>query len=164
MTALGLDVGERRIGVAKSDPTGQLASPLSTVIRETDRQAVDAIATLARQHGVSTLVIGLPLGANGEETDQSRRIRAFSRKLRTVPQTRVVFSDERFTTETAEEALRSVRPRRGAPSERRREAERRRVDAAAAAVILQDYLDHQRGPNTPDRSTLQSDSDPEQTP
>jgi putative Holliday junction resolvase len=160
VTALGLDVGEHRIGVAKSDPTDQLASPLTTLIRETDRQTVDAIAGLAREHGVSILVVGLPLGADGEETDQTRRIRAIGRKLRAIPQTRVVFSDERFTTETAEEALRSMRPRRGAPSAHRREAERRRVDAAAAAVILQDYLDHQRGPNAPDRSTLVSDSDP----
>ena len=162
MIALGLDVGERRIGVAKGDETGRLASPLTTVIRESDRDAVEAIGTLAGEHGASLLVMGLPLGSGGEETEQSRRIRAFGRKLRAVPQTRVVFWDERFTTETAEEALRSVRPRRGAPSAHRREAERRRIDAAAAAVILQDYLDHQAGLDA--RSPLTTDSDPEITP
>ena len=162
MIALGLDVGERRIGVAKGDPTAQLASPLTTLIREADRAAVEAIGALAGEHGASLLVVGVPLGPGGEETDQSRRIRAFGRKLRAVPQTRVVFWDERFTTETAEEALRLVRPRRGAPSAHRREAERRRIDAAAAAVILQDYLDHHWGSDA--RSPFTHDSDPEITP
>ncbi|HET7771877.1 MAG TPA: Holliday junction resolvase RuvX [Chloroflexota bacterium] len=150
--ALGLDVGERRIGVAKSDPTGLLATPLTTVVRESDRQAVAAIAELVRQHEVEALVVGLPLGPQGEATDQSERIAAFGRRLRSIPGSRVVFSDERFTTQTAEESLRMVRARRGAPSARRREAERRHIDAAAAAVILQDYLDQQRS-SDPSRSS-----------
>ncbi len=159
MIALGLDVGERRIGVAKSDPTALLASPLTTIIRDSDRDAVAAVAALAQEHSALHLVVGVPLGPDGEETDQSRRVRAFGRKLRAVPQARVVFWDERFTTETAEEALREVRSRRGAPSARRREAERRRVDAAAAAVILQDYLDHQRGDLSPSSSISETDPD-----
>jgi putative holliday junction resolvase len=144
--ALGLDVGERRIGVAKGDPTGLLAAPLTTVIRTSDKEAVDAIAALAVEHGAEWLVVGVPLDAEGQHSEQSRRIQAFGRKLRAVPGTRVVFWDERFTTETAEESLRASGPRRrGAPTARQREADRRRLDAAAAAVILQDYLDHARG-------------------
>ena len=142
--ALGLDVGERRIGVAKSDPTGLLASPLTTILRESDGQSVEAIASLAQEHGAAQLVVGLPLDAAGEMTEQAERVAAFGRKLRAVRGSRVVFWDERHSTETAEESLRADRPRRGAPTARRREAERRRIDAAAAAVILQDYLDHQR--------------------
>jgi putative Holliday junction resolvase len=145
LIALGLDVGERRIGVAKSDPTGLLASPLTTVLRPSDRDAVNSIGHLAQEHGATLLVVGLPLGREGELTDQAERVRAFGRKLRAVPETRVVFWDERFSTETAQEALHMHRhPRRGEPSARRREADRRRLDAAAAAVILQDYLDRMR--------------------
>ena len=154
--ALGLDVGERRIGVAKSDETLLLATPLTAVIRESDRQAVAAIGELAQEHGAMLLVVGLPLGPDGEQTEQSQRVAAFGRKLRTVSGSRVVFWDERFTTETAEEALRKVSPRRGAPSARRREAERRRVDAAAAAVILQDYLDQQRSDDASRSQTPQA--------
>lgn len=141
---LALDVGERRIGVAKSDPSGLLASPLTTVLRASDRDAVQAIAALVDEHGAGTLVVGVPLGAEGELTDQARRVQAFGRKLRSVPGVRVVFWDERFSTQEAQESLRAGRPRgprRGAPSAHRREAERRRIDAAAAAVILQSYLD-----------------------
>jgi putative holliday junction resolvase len=138
-------VGERRIGVARSDPTGLLATPVTTVLRPSDREAVAAIAQLAAESGATLLVVGLPLGAEGEVTDQARRIQAFGRKLRAVPGTRVVFWDERFTTETAHDALVGGRaPRRGQPTARQREADRRRLDAAAAAVILQDYLDHRR--------------------
>ncbi len=156
--ALALDVGERRIGVAKADPTGYLASPLTTLRRERDQDAVAAISALAREHGSRLLVVGVPLGPEGEVTAQAQRIRAFGRKLRSVPGARVVFWDERFTTQEAEESLRAVRPRRGAPTAHRREAERRRIDAAAAAVILQDYLDHQRSARTP-RAAADSDLD-----
>ena len=159
--ALGLDVGERRIGVAKGDPTGLLASPLTTVLRTRDADAVQVIAALAAELGARTLVVGLPLGPAGEVTQQAQRIQAFGRKLRSVPGTRVVFWDERFTTQEAEESLRAVRARPGAPTARRREAERRRIDAAAAAVILQDFLDHQRSAGTPTAAAI---SDPPTTP
>ncbi|HEU5316469.1 MAG TPA: Holliday junction resolvase RuvX [Chloroflexota bacterium] len=138
---LGLDVGERRIGVAKSDPSGVLASPLTTLLRVSDRDAVAAIGALAAEHGAMTLVVGVPLGPEGEVTDQARRVRALGRKLRSLPGARVVFWDERSSTQEAQESLRAGRPRRGAPSARRREAIRREIDAAAAAVILQSYLD-----------------------
>ena len=145
--ALGLDVGARRIGVAKSDPTGMLASPLTTILRDSDRSAVDAIGALTSEHGAALVVVGVPLGQHGEATDQVRRIEAFGRKLRALPGVRVVFWDERFSTQEAQESLRAERrPRRGAPASHRLEAERRRIDAAAAAVILQSYLDehHQK--------------------
>jgi putative Holliday junction resolvase len=154
--ALGLDVGERRIGVARSDETGLLASPLTAVIRRSDQEAVEAIAALTQQQRAELLVVGLPLGSDGQATEQSQRVAAFGRKLRSVPGSRVVFWDERFTTQAAEEALRVARRRRGTPSAHRREAERRRVDAAAAAVILQDYLDHQRSGDASPASELQA--------
>jgi putative Holliday junction resolvase len=145
---MGLDVGERRIGVALGDPSATLASPLTTVIRSSDRAAVEAIGRLAAEHGVEVLVVGLPLDAAGQAAAQARRVEAFARRLRAVPDVRVVFWDERFSTRTASESL-LVAGTRGGParSARQREAQRRRLDAAAAAVILQDYLDQQRTPN-----------------
>ena len=145
--SLGLDVGERRVGVALGDALGILATPLTTLIRESDKAAVAAIGELAAAHGAQFLVVGLPLTHEGALSAQAVRIRAFARKLRAIPQTRVVFWDERHTTVSAAERLdetRGGRPRRAEPSPRAREAARRRLDAAAAAVMLQDYLDQKR--------------------
>jgi putative Holliday junction resolvase len=146
---LGLDVGERRIGVAVSDATGLLASPLTTVMRSSDAEAVRAISRLADERGATELVVGLPLGREGEMTPQAERIHAFGRKLRAVPGARVVFWDETLSTATAADYLAAIgKGEAGARSGRQREMARRRLDAAAAAVILQEYLDHQRGAPT----------------
>jgi putative Holliday junction resolvase len=145
MIALGLDVGDRRIGVAASDPTGMLATPLTTIVRESDRVAAQAVGELARARGVDVIVVGLPLDAQGATTGQAERTRAFARKLQGVPGARVVFWDERYTTATASALIAGQRRASARPrSAGRREAERRRLDAAAAAVMLQDYLDHLR--------------------
>lgn len=143
--ALGLDVGERRIGVAVGDPSGLLASPRETIMRTADKRAVEAIQQLVQEHAAEVLVVGLPLTAEGAASAQSDRIASFARKLRAIQGVRVVFWDERYSTSMAEAALRSSSsgPRR-VRSARQREARRRRLDAAAAAVILQDYLDHVR--------------------
>ncbi|MGH2352986.1 MAG: Holliday junction resolvase RuvX, partial [Chloroflexota bacterium] len=141
----GLDVGERRIGVARGDPSGLLASPLTTIMRTSDRVAIEAIRSLVAEHGAHVLVVGLPLTAEGDaESLQAQRIAAFGRRLRAIPGMRVVFWSERYSTATAGEHL-GVAGRRAPPrTARQREASRRRLDAAAAAVILQDYLDQQR--------------------
>jgi putative Holliday junction resolvase len=158
--ALGLDVGERRIGIARSDGWGLLATPATTLLRTSDREAVAAIGRLAGEAGATVLVVGLPLGEGGEMTAQAQRVAAFGAKLRALPGVEVVFWDERFSTVEAGDRLRASEAggtaaapggqtarrsgRRPVPGARRREAARRRVDAAAAAVILQEFLD-QRG-------------------
>jgi putative Holliday junction resolvase len=143
--ALGLDVGERRIGVAASDSLGLLASPVTAIVRSSDRAAVEAIGRLVAERGAETVVVGLPLGREGEMTAQAQRIGAFGRKLRALRTIRVVFWDEALSTATAAERLSaSGQGEAQARNGREREAARRRLDAAAAAVILQDYLDHQR--------------------
>jgi putative pre-16S rRNA nuclease len=148
--ALGLDVGERRIGVAAGDATGLLASPLTTIIRSSDAQALQEIGRLAAERQAEVLVVGLPLGRAGEMTPQAQRIHAFGRKLRALPGLRVVFWDETLSTATATGYLEDVGAGEGqAQTRRRREAARRRLDAAAAAVILQDYLDQQRAESAP---------------
>jgi putative Holliday junction resolvase len=143
--ALGLDVGERRIGVAASDATGLLASPLTTIIRTSDTEAMQEIGRLAAERAADVLVVGLPLDGEGAMTAQAQRIHAFGRKLRALPGLRVVFWDETLSTATATGYLaEGGRGQAQARSARQREAARRRLDAAAAAVILQEYLDQQR--------------------
>lgn len=133
---LGLDVGERRIGVAIGDELGLIASPLSTI--ERGRGDVETIAGLVARHSACSVVVGMPTGLSGREGPQAAAVRVFSEKLRgavdaAVP---IEFWDERLTTVVAERALRERGTRR---SKRRGE-----VDAVAAAVILQGYLDARR--------------------
>jgi putative Holliday junction resolvase len=134
---LGVDVGRRRIGLAVSDPTGTLASPLLTLtIGDGDPVAAVAVeaARLARDdEGLAGVVVGLPVALDGTATDATREVAAFIDRLRariTVP---VVTEDERLTSREAESRL-ALRER----DWRKRKA---RLDAAAAAIILQDYLD-----------------------
>lgn len=137
---VGVDFGERRIGIALSDPTGTLASPLDTLTRRRGKRPPwKALEALLAGYRVERVVMGLPLGLDGEETDWCREIReagdALGRRLG-VP---VEYVDERFTSVRAERAVRGIGLPRG-------EAEKKeRVDAAAAALILQRWLDGERG-------------------
>ncbi len=134
---LGLDVGTRRTGVALSDPTGTLASPLTTLPRrDDDAQDLDTITALAREHEVEAIVVGLPVSLDGKLHGQGREIAAFIDRLRCVSPVPVAEWNEQFTTAEAERLLRQ--------SGRKPSRDRERVDAVAAAVILQDYLDAHR--------------------
>ena len=101
---LALDYGSARCGVAVSDPTRTLASPLPVVERPGTKRGMGAIAGLVRQHGIKTVVVGLPLGLSGSDTDQTRETREFAARLRERMGGRVevVLHDERFTTRMAE--------------------------------------------------------------
>jgi putative holliday junction resolvase len=134
--AMGLDVGERRIGVAIADELGLIASPLAAVRRGPGDLA--EIATLAATQRVSRIVVGLPTGLSGREGPQAAAVREFARDLEETvgAEIAVDFWDERLTTAVAERVLRE----RGA----KREQRKRQVDATAAAVILQGYLDARR--------------------
>jgi putative Holliday junction resolvase len=101
---LALDYGSARCGVALSDPTGTLASPLPVVERPGTRRGIGAVLGLVREHGVRTVVVGLPLGLSGEDTDQTRETRAWAERLRERlgGRVEVVLEDERFTTRMAE--------------------------------------------------------------
>ena len=137
---LALDVGDRRIGVAGADPEGIVVTPLTTFTRRSDRQVVAAITALAADRGAETIVVGLPYTPQGEIGEQAQRVQDFARRLEQVPGLTVVYWDERYSTLEASDRLRETggrRRRRGRPA---RLAARERLDAAAAAVILQDYL------------------------
>lgn len=134
--ALGIDYGERRIGVAVSDPTATIAQPLPTLPRRRGkRPPVKRVLELIDRYDVDRVVVGLPLSLAGDETDWTREARAFGDAIAARSGLPVHFLDERFTSAAAERAVRSIGLPRG---ERER---KERVDAAAAALILQAYLD-----------------------
>jgi putative Holliday junction resolvase len=149
MRVLGIDVGRRRIGLAISDASGTLARPLETLSvgsgragAAPPRSAVDlveaAIARLgAEEDGLGTIVIGLPVRLDGSPNDETARVAGFIKALKgrtTIP---IVEADERLSSHEAESWL-ALREK----DWRKRKA---KLDAAAAAVILQDYLDRRQG-------------------
>lgn len=133
---LCLDVGDRRIGVAVSDPTGTIASPLSVIYRSAERKDHEAVATLVADQAAEAVLVGLPRTLRGEIGPQAHRVIVFADRLRTVLPVPVEFWDERHSTVDAEEIVRH----RGARKGRSGTA----VDHVAAAVILQSYLDAMR--------------------
>jgi putative Holliday junction resolvase len=133
---LGVDLGSRRIGLALSDPEGRVATP-HTVIERSDDPADDhrAILTHAREAGASRVVVGLPLSLSGDVGPAARAVLGEVDTLRALAggEVTVETHDERLTTVIAERGMRAA----GAG----RAARRRNVDASAAAVMLQSYLE-----------------------
>jgi putative Holliday junction resolvase len=130
---LGIDYGDARIGIAMSDETRFLASPLTTVM--SGRDAATEVATLIDENQVDTVVIGLPLNMDGSEGTAVEKARAFSEKLKKLTSVPIIEMDERLTTVTAHENLRAA----GLDGRKRKHV----VDMAAAQIILQDWLDTQ---------------------
>lgn len=140
---LGLDVGDRRIGVSLADRDGRAIG--LTTLRRTDDPARDgaAIAALVRDHDVDEIVVGLPLEMHGGEGLQAQRTRAFMDAIRPAIDVRVRYRDERLTSHVAEQRVGPMKRGRsgGPPTRAQREAWRARIDREAAAIILQDELD-----------------------
>ena len=122
---MGIDYGEARIGVALSDPEGKIAFPRETVENRGNPGVFAYLKALAKKEKVGEIIVGLPLGMRRQDTEESRRVRTFARRLHTATGLAVEFENEMFTTRMAEEA--------GGRRELR--------DASAAAIILQSYLD-----------------------
>ena len=136
---LGLDAGERRVGVALSDELRLLASPVSVLDRRKGLAPVlDHLSALARREGVVHAIVGLPLNADGSHGKQAERATHFARVAERVLGVPVTMWDERLSTREAEAIIRE----QGRNTRRARQAGQ--VDAVAAAVILQDYLDAHR--------------------
>lgn len=131
---LGLDVGSKRIGVAVSDETGMLASPVAVV--ERGRGDREAIKQLISRYDAVALVAGLPTGLSGREGPQAVETRRYADALAKFLDVPLSYWDERLSTAVAERAM--------IDSGMRRDARKERIDAAAAAVMLQGYLDHER--------------------
>jgi putative Holliday junction resolvase len=138
---LALDVGERRIGVAVSDATAAIATPLEVIRRASKAEDFARIAELVKQQGAEVLVVGHPLNADDSPSPQARRVERYVLALAEALSVRgvdvtITLSDEHGSTQRAQAALLAA----GRRAKKRRE----RLDSAAAAVILQDYLDAQR--------------------
>lgn len=130
---LGIDPGTRRVGVAVADEDGMLASARTTIEHVSDVATARAIAKLADEEEAGEIVVGLPLGLDGKENPSSRRARALAQAIAAESGKKVVLWDERLTSQAAHRALAA-----GGASSRDR---RGRVDAIAAVLLLESYLD-----------------------
>jgi len=140
LRTLGLDVGERRIGLAISDPEGRLAVPLR-VFERRGRDDTAEIAALAVREGVERIVIGLPVSLDGGMGMQAQQAEAFAGSLRAASRAEVVLYDERMSSIEADRHLHAAGFRGRAAKERR--------DSTAAAIILQAFLDSLTAPPLP---------------
>ena len=141
MRLLALDLGDVRIGVALSDETGTLASGLLTLAATGPRKDAQRVAALVREHGVGEVVVGLPLRLDGSLGPQGERVMAFVERLRRVLRVPVVARDERLTSVAADERL--------AEAGVKRRDRKDRIDQAAAALVLQEYLDERAVASAP---------------
>ena len=136
ISALGLDIGRKRIGVAGCDRLGLMASGLLTIYRQSFDQVVAELAELVAERRAEVLVVGLPLTVAGEEGAQAKQVRRMATGLSKALNLSVVYIDERFTSIEAEELIRnqggSVRDDKGL------------IDRKAAALILQRWLDERQ--------------------
>jgi len=139
---LGIDYGQRRIGLALSDATGLLASPWKTVVNDgnvgaaAQRIAIEVNALIAESDGLDAIVVGLPRRLSGEPNDQTGQVKKFAEAVASRVAVPIALQDERLTSHAADEIL----------AERERDWRKRKqqLDAMAAALILQDYLDGRR--------------------
>jgi putative holliday junction resolvase len=124
---LALDHGEARCGVAVSDPTGELVTPLEVVERPDSRRGIERVANVVREREAELIVVGLPLTLGGEEGEQARAARGFAEKLAAKVDVPVELHDERLTTRMADRTGGSAAP-----------------DSVAAAHLLESWLQAQR--------------------
>ncbi len=131
--AMGLDVGDRKIGVALSDPSEILASPLKTIIRVSDDAAIEEILSLVKKNAICRIIVGLPYSLNGAIGPQAEKVLLFTRQIAQATDVDIIMQDERLTSVSANQKLREA-GKKGSKL-------KNEMDAAAATVILQSYLD-----------------------
>nr|WP_281271980.1 Holliday junction resolvase RuvX [Hydrogenothermus marinus] len=128
---LALDVGDKRIGVAVSDPFGFSGTPLGII--QNNEKAFEKIKEYINQYKPKKIIIGLPLTLKGEEGEQAKKTKAFAEKLKEkIPDIDIVFEDERFTTSIAEERL--------SLAVKNKKKMKKKLDSVSAVVILESYL------------------------
>lgn len=134
---MALDLGEKRIGVAVSDETRLIASPYGVLKRKSRREDFERYAKIIEEQQIKLLVVGLPIGLDGEEGKQSAWVRDYTAELEQHIDIGIEFWDESLTTKDAQTSLRALG--------RRGKRLKDQVDAVAAALILQSYLNAARG-------------------
>jgi putative Holliday junction resolvase len=146
MKLLGLDIGERRIGVAFGDSTLRLATPVDVIVRTSLEQDARAVGAFVCEYGATQLVVGLPRNMDGTTGAQAEATQAYAEKITRALDLPLVFWDERLTTVEATRRTRATgAPTRTSRGLRRGRKSRRALDAIAAAVILQDFMDAHAG-------------------
>jgi putative Holliday junction resolvase len=133
---MGLDVGDRRIGIALSDESSIIASPRETLERKGNKKDIAHLLDLARREDVSEIVVGMPYSLDGTVGPQAEKVGRFVEALRSSTAIRITTWDERLTTVEAESLL--------VEANVSRDERKGKVDQAAAALILQGYLDSRR--------------------
>ena len=132
---LGLDFGERRIGLALSDPLGIIAKPLTIIDRKKTADHISRISEIVSERKITSIVVGLPLTLKGDYSKQTEIVLAFIDQLKSDLQIPVMTIDERLSSVAAEKALQAQAIKTG--------HNKGRVDETAAAIFLQEYLDSQ---------------------
>ena len=127
---MGLDIGDKRIGVALSDPLGILASPFTIIDHRDERLDIEAITNIINQHQVKQIIVGLPRSMNGSIGKQAEKVQTFTQRLCQHTEVPVEFRDERLSTVSAKRLIKATSGKKTV-----------RDDAIAAALILQGYLD-----------------------
>ena len=147
MRSLGLDVGDRRTGVAISDPHGILASPLTVLASEDDNAVIDEVLNLVEQHKAGCVVVGLPYSMDGNLSRQANKVTAFANKL-SERGLNIQLWDERLSTIAADRLMKQaagkggkLRSRAKKKAKNHNSSTKAAVDAMAAAFILQGFLD-----------------------
>lgn len=133
---MSLDVGDKRIGIALSDPMGILASPLAIIERTSETEDVEKIVSLINQHQVKEIIIGLPLSLKGDVGEQAEKVHVFVDHLTQHTGIPLILRDERLSTVSANRLMREARTKKT--------KQKIPDDAFAAALILQSYLDETR--------------------
>lgn len=136
MRILGIDLGEKRIGLALSDELGIIASPLENYSYSSREKALEYIAAIAKSKAVGEIIMGLPLNMNGSKGPQAENAEAFAEELRQLVTVEVKCWDERLTTAQAQRSLLEGNVSRSDRKQRR--------DMVAAALLLQSYLDYSK--------------------
>ena len=127
-----LDIGDKRIGIAVSDPLGSMALPYDTLHRKNFNEDLKKICEIAKSRGADVIVCGLPVNFDGSKSEQTLKTETFIEELKKVTEIPVEIQDERFTTREAHRVLIS--------ENMRRDKRKMHVDAVAASFILEDYM------------------------
>lgn len=135
MRHLGIDFGERRVGVAISDSEGAVSTPLLTLDRTSDRQVIERIRGIVEDEEIGALVVGEPRLLDGSLGEAAQRVQGFARKLESATGLAVHLIDEALSSHEADERLRAA----GVPPRRRRA----KIDEVAAQILLQEWLDRE---------------------
>ncbi|HZK34536.1 MAG TPA: Holliday junction resolvase RuvX [Bacillota bacterium] len=134
MRILSMDVGDRRIGMAISDPLGWTAQGIETLVRRNNKYDFDTLSEIIERYNPKQIVIGLPRNMNGTLGPQSDKVKKLGGKLGAITNVDIVYWDERLTTIAAERSM--------IDTDMRREKRKKKVDQIAAVLILQSYLDY----------------------